>query len=375
MQKSSFENGRLINIKSKERRRNFSNCYQMGVDILDIRSQYELFEKNCLSPYASFSANSKGRTIEEEKCGVRTDFQRDRDRIIHSKAFRRLSYKTQVFRDAEDDHFRTRLTHTLEVSQIARSISRALLLNEDLTEAIALGHDLGHTPFGHVGEAVLNEICSLGFRHNEQSIRVVSMIEKSGEGLNLTHEVLNGILNHRSRDLPSTLEGKVVRVADKIAYINHDIEDSMTRGILKSEDLPKDCLEALGYTKSQRIDFLIKDVIKNSFHHNDIIMDKSVHTMMYKLRNFLFENIYKDTAVNIQRKKIKHIFSTLYDYFSENEKQLQLYFSDNFGVHDDFVSTLVSKGEPIEKIVCDYIACMTDRNIMTVYSNLFMPSF
>ncbi|MDE6181951.1 MAG: deoxyguanosinetriphosphate triphosphohydrolase, partial [Eubacteriales bacterium] len=248
---------------------------------MNIRILKEEREENFLSPFAIKSKNSKGREKYEEKCDIRTCFQRDRDRIIHSKAFRRLKHKTQVFISPEGDHFRTRLTHTLEVSQIARTIASSLFLNEDLTEAIALGHDLGHTPFGHLGEDALSKICENDFHHNEQSVRVVQKLEKNGEGLNLTFEVLDGILNHRGRCNPSTLEGKVVQISDKIAYINHDIDDAIRAGFLKQEDLPKECTSMLGNTPKEIINFLIRNIIKNSYGKNEITMEKEVKASMY----------------------------------------------------------------------------------------------
>ena len=239
---------------------------------MNIREQIEEQEKQFLSPYAAHSADSEGRDKEEELCDMRTVYQRDRDRIIHSKAFRRLKHKTQVFLSPEGDHYRTRLTHTLEVSQIARTIARSLKLNEDLTEAIALGHDLGHTPFGHAGERGLNEYCDFGFAHYRQSVRVVELLEKDGLGLNLTKEVRDGILNHRTSGNPKTLEGKVVRLSDKIAYINHDIDDAIRANILNNEDIPKEYRDVLGSTTKDRLDTLIRDIVYNSMDKPDIIM-------------------------------------------------------------------------------------------------------
>jgi dGTPase len=268
--------------------------------------QQEEAERRLLSPLAALSAESKGRVCEEEKCPIRTDFQRDRDRIIHSKAFRRLKHKTQVFIDPEEDHYRTRLTHTLEVSQISRTVSRALHLNEDLTEAIALGHDLGHTPFGHAGESALDSayreyVPAARFRHNEQSLRVIDILEHDGQGLNLTWEVRDGILHHSkgAKDLhlgesgsAATLEGRVMRVCDRIAYINHDIDDAIRAGIITEDDLPKECTEILGSRHSKRISTMVIDLVENSKDTNDISLSRDVVEATNKLKDFLFENVY-----------------------------------------------------------------------------------
>ena len=245
-----------------------------------IRENLEEWECKFLNPYATLSKNSKGRLREEEQCDIRPVFQRDRDRIIHSKSFRRLKDKTQVFLTPEGDHYRTRLTHTLEVSQNARTIAKALFLNEELVEAIALGHDLGHTPFGHAGERALNRVCPLGFKHSEQSIRTVDILEKDGHGLNLTYEVRDGILNHQSEGMPSTLEGKVVRFSDKIAYIHHDMDDAIRAGILNSDEVPKEIGEVIGYTTGERLDHFIHDIVMASEGKNDIVMSKPVAKAM-----------------------------------------------------------------------------------------------
>ncbi len=258
---------------------------------MNIREEQEKREHLILSPYASFSDQSRGRDREEEQCPMRTIYQRDRDRIIHCKAFRRLKHKTQVFLAPEGDHYRTRLTHTLEVAQIARSIARALNLNEDLTEAIALGHDLGHTPFGHAGERTLNSLCPMGFAHYKQSIRVVELLEKDGKGLNLTWEVRDGIVNHRTSGNPSTLEGKTVRLSDKIAYINHDIDDGIRAGILKESDIPSEYTYVLGNSTKERLNTMISDIVVNSLGKNDIVMSEPVHKAMTDLRKFMFECI------------------------------------------------------------------------------------
>ncbi|MFI3230698.1 MAG: deoxyguanosinetriphosphate triphosphohydrolase [bacterium] len=324
---------------------------------MQVRLLKEKNEENMLSPYASRSVNSKGRDVYEEHCNIRTCFQRDRDRIIHSRAFRRLTHKTQVFIAPENDHFRTRMTHTLEVSQISRTIASCLSLNEDLAEAIALGHDLGHTPFGHLGEDCLNEILEGGFRHNEQSVRVVQKLEKNGEGLNLTHEVLDGILNHRGRCSPNSLEGKIVQISDKIAYINHDIEDAIIAGILKKEELPKDILDVLGQTPKQIINFLVNDVINNSLNVNNIIMTPEVKSQMYKLRAFLFENVYKANIVVEERTNYGFMIKELYYYYIKNFEELPLEFLELWKLH--------SCSKP--RIICDYIASMTDRYAIKKY--------
>nr|MDA8233379.1 deoxyguanosinetriphosphate triphosphohydrolase [Clostridia bacterium] len=257
-----------------------------------IRKSVEERESQQLSPYAARSADTRGRKVEEEPCPVRTAYQRDRDRIIHSKSFRRLKHKTQVFIAPEGDHYRTRLTHTLEVGQIGRTIARALCLNEDLTEAIALGHDLGHTPFGHAGEEALDQVYPPGFKHNEQSLRMVEVLAREGKGLNLTWEVRDGILNHTGSVKPATLEGQIVKIADRIAYINHDIDDALRGGIIQLRDLPRECLELFGSTHSDRINIMVTDIIKNSWDKREIAMSQEVWQATQTLRIWLFENVY-----------------------------------------------------------------------------------
>lgn len=317
---------------------------------MDIREIIEKNEEKFLSKYAIKSSETRGRKKDIEKCEIRTDFQRDRDRIIHSKAFRRLMYKTQVFILPEGDHYRTRLTHTLEVTQVSRTIARALNLNEDLTEAIALGHDLGHTPFGHIGEDALNNIFETGFRHNEQSVRVAEKLENNGEGLNLTLEVLDGILNHRSRCLTSTLEGKVVQISDKIAYINHDIDDAIRADLLTQEDLPKDCVEILGFTSSKRINYLIKNVIKESANINDILMDEQTKRLMAKLRKYLFDTVYVSDAQILERNNIADMLTKISNYYIEQPQKLPKEFLN-----------MIENGEDTKRTIIDHIACMTDR--------------
>ena len=284
-----------------------------------VREQLELMERNNLSPYATLSEKSRGRLKEEPQCDIRPVFQRDRDRIIHSKSFRRLKDKTQVFLTPEGDHYRTRLTHTLEVSQNARTIAKALRLNEELVEAIALGHDLGHTPFGHAGERALNRVCSLGFEHNVQSVRTVDVLEKDGQGLNLTYEVRDGILNHQTSSMPFTLEGKIVRLSDKIAYIHHDMDDAIRGGILKDSDVPKEIGEVLGYTTRERLDSFIHDIVNYSFDKNDISMSPDVAEAMKKMRNFMFERVYQSSIAKAEEHKAEALIETLFNHFIRNK--------------------------------------------------------
>ncbi len=327
---------------------------------MTIREQAEILELSILDDNASLSSRTKGRKIPERKCDIRTEYQRDRDRIIHCNAFRRLKHKTQVFLTPIGDHYRTRLTHTLEVSQIARTISRALRLNEDLTEAIALGHDLGHTPFGHSGESVLDEMCADvgGFKHYIQSVNVVEYIEKDGNGLNLTHEVIDGIANHTD-GIACTLEGNVVRLSDKIAYINHDIEDAIRAGIIKTEDLPALAIEVLGSTKSQRITTLVKSIIHNS--NESIKMGNEVRKAHDELRCFMFENVYINSVAKSEEKKAQGIVRFLFNYFYNAPKKLPYpynEFIDKYG---------------LKRAVSHYIAGMTDGYAIDFYSQLCIP--
>ena len=327
-----------------------------------IREQLEKREQEYLSPYATLSVNSRGRARKEEECDVRTVFQRDRDRILHSKSFRRLKQKTQVFLQPKGDHYRTRLTHTLEVSQNARTIAKALRLHEDLVEAIALGHDLGHTPFGHAGERALNGICQCGFRHNEQSIRVVEVLEKNGAGLNLTWEVRDGILNHQTKGSPATLEGKIVRLSDKIAYINHDIDDAIRGGIMVEEDIPKQLREVLGTGSKARLNRLIHDVITNSMDKPDIIMSKEVAEAMHELRQFMFSHVYQNPVAKGEEHKAMHMLEKLYFYYEDRIELLpELYLN------------LLDKGDSPEQVVCDYIAGMTDNYAVKKFEEIFIP--
>ena len=330
---------------------------------MNIREQQEQHEHEYLSRYASFSDESIGRDFDEPQCDIRTIYQRDRDRILHCKSFRRLKHKTQVFLAPTGDHYRTRLTHTLEVAQIARSIARALRLNEDLTEAIALGHDLGHTPFGHAGERTLNEICPMGFNHCKQGIRVVEILEKEGRGLNLTKEVRDGILNHRTAATPMTLEGKVVRLSDKIAYINHDIDDAIRAHIFSDSDIPKEYVDILGNTTKSRLNTMIKDIIANSIDKNDICMSQQVGTAMSDLRKFMFGSLYKNPAAKSEESKACKLIAELYKYYVSNPDSLP----DNF-------KTYIKQGtEPVERVVCDYIAGMTDQYSVEKFEEIFVP--
>lgn len=316
-------------------------------------------EKQMLSEYATLSASTQGRKREEEKCNLRTDFQRDRDRIIHSKAFRRLKHKTQVFLSPESDHYRTRLTHTLEVSQIARTLARALRLNEDLTEAIALGHDLGHTPFGHAGERALNDIMPFDFTHFDQSVRVCEVLEKEGKGLNLTAEVLDGIKHHTRGEWAHTLEGKLVRFADRIAYINHDIDDAVRAGVISNEDIPKEIRDNLGHTKTQRITTLLNSVVENS--KDDIAMDESIFKHYDDLHEFLYKNVYLNPAAKAEESKVLGIVEGIY-------KDLLLHPQKMGEEYQRIIET-----DGLDRAICDYIAGMTDHYAVTVYSNIYIP--
>lgn len=329
---------------------------------MTVREAYEEKEYHTLSDYAVLSAKSKGRKTHEDKCHIRTDFQRDRDRILHSKAFRRLAHKTQVFISPEGDHYRTRLTHTLEVAQIARTIARGLALNEDLTEAISLGHDLGHTPFGHAGEHALQEVTNNKFEHNIHSLRVVEYLENNGRGLNLTFEVKDGILNHQTKGSPNTLEGKVVQFADKIAYINHDIDDAIRGNVLKAAELPKGAINVLGETFGERINTLITDIIVNSTGKNAILMSPEVFEAYHTLRTFLFKRVYIGSNAKLEENKAKHIVKQLYLYHMEHKDLLSSHLPQN---HEN--------SEDIGQIVCDYIAGMTDRYAINLYCQLYLP--
>ncbi len=325
------------------------------------RETQEHFEDIILSPFATKSALSKGREKPLEECSMRTCFQRDRDRIIHCKSFRRLKFKTQVFISPEGDHYRTRLTHTLEVTQVARTLARCLRLNEDLTEAIALGHDLGHTPFGHTGERALNKLLEGGFRHNEQSLRIVDHMERDGEGLNLTWEVREGILNHPTVGKSATLEGQCVAWADRIAYINHDIDDAIRAGILKPFELPEKCIRVLGKTHGERIDTMIADVVRESQGQSSVIMSDLVREATEELHSFMFKNVYLDAWRDEEERKCEHLIFTLFGYFCEHPERMP----------NEHIQTAYNEGT--ERGVADYIACMTDRYAMRIYEKAFIP--
>ena len=330
------------------------------MEFLNIRERTEAAEHQMLSEYASFSDRTKGRAREEEPCEIRTAFQRDRDRIIHCKSFRRLKHKTQVFLAPEGDHYRTRLTHTLEVSQIARTIAGALKLNGDLTEAIALGHDLGHTPFGHAGEKALDMLSEHGFKHYEQSVRVVERIEKDGKGLNLTQEVLNGILCHTKGKEADTLEGRIVRLSDRIAYINHDIDDALRAGVLSESDIPADITEALGNKTSKRINSLVTSLILNS-HDNELAMEPKVWQAFDELHEFMYKNVYYSPYAKAEERKIPNLIEALFRHFMTNP---------------DFMPEeykAIARQEDTDRAVCDFIAGMTDHYAIQLYENLFIP--
>ena len=330
-----------------------------------LRQDAEAREYEILSPYAAKSAESRGRVYEEEQCSYRTDYQRDRDRIVHSKAFRRLIHKTQVFIAPEDDHYRTRLTHTLEVAQISRTVARILQYNEDLTEAIALGHDLGHTPFGHAGESVLNRIHPGGFAHNIQSLRTVDKIEETSRrrGLNLTYEVRDGILNHRGADVPVTLEGQIVKICDRIAYVNHDIDDAIRSGIISMEDLPEEPIRIIGATHSDRINNLIVDLCTYSEGRDSISLSPEFNEALLELRSFMFRNVYGSAAVLkvADMEKVELIITSLYDHFLNYPEEIP-------GVYKE-----IEREDGTREAVKDLISGMTDRYAMRMYDKLFVP--
>ena len=318
-------------------------------------------EETFLSPYACRSEDSKGRQRQEEPCSMRTDFQRDRDRIIYSKAFLRLKNKTQVFFSPEGDHFRTRMTHTIDVSQIARSIARSLALNEDLAEAIALGHDLGHTPFGHAGERVLNSLAPNGFSHNVQSLRVVDVLEKEGRGLNLTFEVRDGILNHKKSGHPATLEGRAVSLADRIAYVNHDIEDSIRAGLLREEDLPQEDVRVLGGSSRDRINTMISSIYENSAGKDIVAMGEREARSLENLRAFMFDKVYITPLSMKEEERAKRMLSAMYEYFFDHRDKLPAFYR---GLCERY---------PVEQVLCDYLSSMTDKYAIAVFNNIFIP--
>ena len=328
---------------------------------MTLREERERLEVERLSPYAALASQSKGRRRPVEPCAIRTCYQRDGDRIIHSKAFRRLMHKTQVFLQPEGDHYRTRLTHTLEVSRIARTIARGLGLNEDLTEAAALGHDLGHTPFGHAGERVLNMLMEGGFRHNEQSLRVVDRLENGGDGLNLCYEVRRGILCHTGEDTAETLEGQIIRIADKIAYINHDIDDAMRGGIIYPLDIPLSVSQTLGFDHSGRINTLTEDVIRASRGKNAILQSPACKEAMHQLREFMFEAVYYNPVAKGEEVKAQDMIARLFAYYQKDPDQLP----------DDFQDIRAREG--VDRAVCDYIAGMTDHYAVEKFREAFVP--
>ena len=330
---------------------------------MTIREQLEQREMDYLSPYATKSSATQGRKRIETECDLRPVFQRDRDRILHSKSFRRLKQKTQVFLSPKGDHYRTRLTHTLEVSQNARTIAKALRLNEDLVEAISLGHDLGHTPFCHAGERALNEICPNGFKHNEQSVRVAEYLEKDGRGLNLTKEALDGILCHQTASAPMTLEGQIVRLSDKIAYVNHDIDDAIRGGILSEADIPPKFRRILGNSTKERLNKITHDVITNSMDKPVVKMSEEVEEAMQGLRKFMFENVYRNPVAKREEGKAIEMLKNLYGYYMDNIEKLP----------DEYFQRMELFGDTKEQAICDYIAGMTDNYAIKVFQEIFVP--
>ena len=329
---------------------------------MTLRETFEKEEHERLSPYAAFSDESRGRDVPEKESDIRTIYQRDRDRIIHCKSFRRLKHKTQVFLSPYGDHYRTRLTHTLEVSQIARTIAKAVRANEDLTEAIALGHDLGHTPFGHAGERALSRACGTAFRHSEQSARVVELLEKNGKGLNLTWEVRDGLRNHGTSSKPATLEGDIVRISDKIAYVNHDIDDGIRAGLLTEEMLPAACTDILGHSTSGRINHMILDVVENSIGKPRIAMSEETEQAFFSLRQFMFEELYCNPAAKGEERKAEEIISMLYSHYLKHPDEMTSEYLD-----------MLEQGEKPEVTVCDYIAGMTDNYAVMKFQDIFLP--
>lgn len=329
--------------------------------MLSTREEYEAQERYLIGSHGILSEKSAGRPKPETPCQVRTCFQRDVDRIIYCKAFRRLKHKTQVFLQPEGDHYRTRLTHTLEVTRIARTISRALRLNEDLTEAIALGHDLGHTPFGHEGERALADIYSGGFVHAEQSLRVVDSLEKSGRGLNLSYETRMGILNHTFGSPKDTMEAKVVRISDRIAYINHDAEDAIRAGILSEDDFPQCVRKELGCRKSVRINTLVRDVISESMDKDDVVYSDTIGSVAAEFRSFMFETVYRNPVAKREETKVYGIISGIFNYYLKNPEKLP----------EDYLALIETDG--LERVVCDYVSGMTDKYAIYKYGELFIP--
>ena len=348
---------------------------------MSIREEFEEREKSFISSFGCLSYESRGRQVEEEPCHIRTAFQLDRDRIVYSNAFRRLKHKTQVFLSPLGDHYRTRLSHTLEVAQIARTIVRAMRLNEDLAEAIALGHDLGHTPFGHGGETALKEIYSQDFSHNEQSVRVVDMLENNGRGLNLTYEVRDGILRHSKgygkiipddpEEQACTCEGRIVRIADIMAYLNHDLDDAIRSGVISADRVPPSCSRILGNSHSERATTMIRDLIFSSEVRNGELclnMRDEIYSAMTTLRQFLYENVYRSPRVHKEFVKAKKILSDLYTFFLKDDEKFQ---KELEAVE---MAECINNNQPKERIVCDFIASITDRYALSLYEKIFFPT-
>ena len=329
---------------------------------MNIREKQEQWEHQHLSPFASYSTESKGRKREETPCDIRPIYQRDRDRILHSKAFRRLKDKTQVFFAPLGDHYRNRLTHTLEVSQNARTIAKALRLNEDLTEAIALGHDLGHTPFGHSGEHALHKVCGHGFRHYEHSIRVVDKLENKGKGLNLSEEVRDGILNHQTTGYAITLEGRIVRLSDKIAYLHHDIDDAIRGKILREEEIPIEYRQVLGNNSKERLNRIIHDIISMSDGKPDILLSDEVEKALFGLRKFMFEQVYTNPFVKQEEEKCENLLIALFEHYKKKMSDLPKEYQK-----------VILKGEDEEQVICDYIAGMTDHYALHQFQEIYEP--
>lgn len=329
---------------------------------MNIREEMEQREMELLSPYAAHSRDSRGRDRYEEECDIRTVYQRDRDRILHCKSFRRLKDKTQVFLAPQGDHYRNRLTHTLEVSQTARTIAKALRLNDDLVEAIALGHDLGHTPFGHAGERALDRVCPLGFAHYRQSIRVVECLEKNGAGLNLTWEVRDGILNHRTSGSPHTLEGQIVRLCDKISYIHHDMDDAQRAGVITEDDIPITLRLLLGENTKERLNTFIHDIVDNSRGKDAIHMSPEIEEGLRDLRNIMFQNVYLNPVAKEEEEKAENLVEALYGYYSTKPDKM----SDEY-------KRLLKDGEEMNRVVCDYISGMTDQYSIEKFRDIFVP--
>ena len=330
---------------------------------MTIREQIERMEQETLSPYACLSVNSRGRDVDEPQCDIRPVFQRDRDRILHSKSFRRLKNKTQVFLTPKGDHYRTRLSHTLEVSQNARTIAKALRLNEDLVEAIALGHDLGHTPFGHAGERVLAKLTNGEFKHNEQSVRIVEKLEKEGKGLNLTWEVRDGILNHEMDLTPATLEGRIVRISDKIAYVNADFDDGIRALILCEEDIPLELRKTLGFNVKARLNHLIHDIIINSQDKGDICMSDESWEAFLELRRFMFENLYTNPVAKSEEAKAANLLTGLFEYYMKHPDELPA----------EYLDMMKEREQAMDRTICDYIAGMTDQYAIAKFQEFYVP--